>query len=192
MRRLHGVFLALMLMSQCGCRDTASPAGSQPDSVEPAAGESAAILAAQALDTSLPQAQRRDAATRMMTAAEPDAAIPSMHSLLATSDDDSVREMMAKRLGDLRDMDSSPQLIEAMGDSSTRVREAAAHSLIKMLGRDYFFRPDDPPDLQRAAQDRYRRYWDYIQGNPYMLETFRERNQQLRREGEAALRPEQE
>jgi HEAT repeat protein len=191
----HGILLSVLLLGSAGCGHTASSAGGQPRassstvSVEPATTEFAATLAVQAMDTSLSQAQRREAATRMMTAAEPDAAIPSMRILLATSDDASVRELMAKRLGDLRNIDSSPQLLDALADTSPSVQEAAAHSLLKMLGRDFFFRSDEPPALQSAAQARYRKYWEHLQASPSTLARLRERNKELRREREQQVAP---
>lgn len=195
MRRLHGTFLTLMLMCLSGCRDSASPAGgpsdfaSHADSGGQATGESAATLAARAMDATLAQAQRREAAAQMMTASEPDAAIPAMWTLMATSDDESVREMMARRLGDLRDIDSSPKLLDALEDPVPRVQEAAAHSLLKMLGRDFFFRADDPPERKQAVVQRYRKYWEDIQNSPHTNQLLRENNQRLRREWEQASPP---
>ena len=190
MQTQFGIILNVMLLGLAGCGHSTSDAGGQTDasrrnvSSETGVPESAIALAARAMDVSLTQAERREAATRMTTAADPDAAIPNMRSLLATSDDEFVRATMAKRLGDLRDMDSSPQLLDALGDASPQVQEAAAHSLLKMLGRDFFFRSDDLPEFRQAAQARYRKYWEDIQSSPATRDRLRERNQQLRREQE--------
>lgn len=65
----------------------------------------------------------------------------------------------AAGLGDRRDAESTPMLLDAMQDQSALVRGRAGVAVKKILGADFFFRAEDPPEKRHEVIQRYRDLW---------------------------------
>lgn len=96
-----------------------------------------------------------DAATRQKAALElarhPDKPLPHLRSVFQQSQDAAVKAAVALGLGRLKDWESMPELLNALDSESAQLRANAALAVNKMLGIDYKFRADDPPQ-RRAAK----------------------------------------
>ena len=79
---------------------------------------------------------------------------------LAGSDSPEVRADSAGRLGAWHDRQSMPQLIAALDDDDLNVRARAGAAVIEILGADFLFRADDPPQRRRQAVERIKKHWE--------------------------------
>ena len=70
------------------------------------------------------------------------------------------RAEAAAQLGAMRDRQSMPQLIAALEDDDLNVRARANAAVIQILGADFFFRADDPPERRRQAVERIKKHWN--------------------------------
>jgi hypothetical protein len=53
-----------------------------------------------------------------------------------------------------------PLLLTAMEDESILVRARASVAVKKILGTDFFFHADDPPQKRQEALDKYKLLWE--------------------------------
>ena len=70
------------------------------------------------------------------------------------------RAEAAAQLGAMRDRQSVPQLIAALEDDDLHVRARANAAVIQILGADFMFRADDPPERRRQAVERIKKHWE--------------------------------
>ncbi len=79
---------------------------------------------------------------------------------LVEGDSAAVRAAAADGLGTRRDVESMPALLDAMEDADALVRGRAGAAVQKILGADFFFRADDPPDKRADTLARIRAHWE--------------------------------
>ena len=98
------------------------------------------------------------------------------------------RALGVQRLGELRDFESMPIVIDAMNDSR-QVRESAAIAAREIVGAGIKFRSYDPPEKRRAEMQSVRRLYDLAQQNgkryfidlvPILLERMNDPSQEIR------------
>lgn len=66
----------------------------------------------------------------------------------------------AAQLGERRDTQSMPALLQAMEDPDPQVRARAGVAVQKILHADFYFRADDPPEKREQALQRIRQHWE--------------------------------
>jgi hypothetical protein len=71
-----------------------------------------------------------------------------------------VRAAAADALGAMKDLESMPLLLDAMEDPDARVRGRAGAAVRRILGADFFFRAEDPPDRREETLGRIRDHWE--------------------------------
>jgi HEAT repeat protein len=71
-----------------------------------------------------------------------------------------VRAAAADALGAMGDSQSMPQLLAAMEDANAAVRGRAGVAVQRILGADFFFRANDPPEKREDTLQRIRNHWD--------------------------------
>lgn len=74
-----------------------------------------------------------------------------------------VRAAAAQGLGYLRDVDSLPELIDAMEDGSVLVRGRAGAAVSRIVGLQVGFRAAAPPEERQKAVAFYRKFWEEAQ-----------------------------
>jgi hypothetical protein len=92
--------------------------------------------------------------------------VAHMRDVFAKTDSPEVKSAVIQGLGAQRDWDSMPKLIEALGDSSDRVRDRAGIAVTAILGVDYFFRANDPPQKRASAIKSIRQRYNKMLKNP--------------------------
>ena len=99
------------------------------------------------------------------------------------------RALGVQRLGELRDFESMPIVIDAMDDESRQVRESAANAAREIVGAGIKFRSYDPPEKRQVEMQAVRRLYDLAQQNgkryfvdlvPILLERMNDPSQEIR------------
>jgi HEAT repeat protein len=102
----------------------------------------------------------------------------------AWANDESVRQACAEALSRIALVKSLPSLIEALDDNDARVRKAAFESLSAITRRDLeiskdeatnlpkTYEPDGPLADRRAAQGKWKEWWDATKGVVVLVERF--------------------
>lgn len=118
-------------------------------------------LAEQALSAENPIAQAR-ATTELRTRG----AAPQLREVMAQTRDAEVRATAAQALGDLEDFQSVPELLTLCDDASPLVRGRAGAALCSILGADFPFAADLPPDKRTRVTDAMRKMYEQMRRSP--------------------------
>lgn len=86
--------------------------------------------------------------------------VDELRRMLREGETDEIRALGAGGLGEHRDAQSVPLLLDAMEDESQMVRGQAGVAVTKILGADFYFDPADPPEERKEIVDKYRRLWE--------------------------------
>ena len=93
-------------------------------------------------------------------------ALPSLRRVAAESKNPGVRANALQALGGLNDIESMPMLLSAMEDDDVMVRGRAGSAATMILGADYFFRAEDPPQKRKAILGAMRKSYQQLLKNP--------------------------
>ena len=88
-----------------------------------------------------------------------------MRGVLIESETPEVRAAAAAGMGNSGDLESTPDLLDAMEDESVRVRETAAQAIGRLLGWNHDFRADDPLEKRQETIAQYRERWTTFQNS---------------------------
>lgn len=77
-----------------------------------------------------------------------------------------VKAAVIQGLAGVRDFDSMPRLIQNLEDTSQRVRASANAAVVEILGADFYFRADDPPEKRAAAIQAIKREYERFKQKP--------------------------
>ena len=86
--------------------------------------------------------------------------IEELRVLLAEGKTPAERAQGAAGLGERGDKASIPLLFLAMEDGSALVRARAGVAVKKILGTDFFYDPEAPPEKRREALEKYQALWE--------------------------------
>lgn len=86
-----------------------------------------------------------------------------MQRVLIESETPEVRAATAAGMGNSGDLQSTPNLLDAMEDESVLVRETAAQAIARLLGWNHDFRADDPIEKRQETIAEYREWWTEFQ-----------------------------
>jgi HEAT repeat protein len=86
-----------------------------------------------------------------------------LRRVFSESDTPEVRAAIAQGLGRQRDVESLPDLIDAMEDASPLVRGRAGVAVRRIVGLEVPFGADAPPEERRKAVAFYRKFWEDAQ-----------------------------
>jgi len=120
-----------------------------------------AVLAAQALSEGIEEGEREVAAVQL--ARHPEEPAAELRRVLRESESPKVRAAVIRGLGNLYDVDSLPELIDAMEDESVLVRGRAGVAVQRIVGLDAGFRAEDPEEKRGEAVAKYRQFWEECQ-----------------------------
>jgi hypothetical protein len=120
-------------------------------------------LAEQALTGDNPIAQQLAAA---QLSNHRDAATPQLRQVLKEARHPDVRAAAAQGLGDVQDFQSVPELLRLCDDPSPLVRGRAGAAVTNIIGMDFFFKADDPPEQRKAAIEAMRRAYEQMRRQP--------------------------
>jgi HEAT repeat protein len=121
--------------------------------------------------------QRESAARRMVRIGKP--AAQHLRRVLVESKTPEVRAACIQGLATHWDYDGMPALLDALEDESPLVRGRAGAAVEKMLGADFGFRFDDPPEKRAKSVNTLRQEWARMQNSP-VLEDWKKRLQNRR------------
>ena len=88
-----------------------------------------------------------------------------MRGVLIESETPEVRAAAAAGMGNSGDLESTPELLDAMEDGSVLVRETAAQAIGRLLGWNHDFRADDPLEKRQETIAQYRERWTTFQNS---------------------------
>jgi len=88
-----------------------------------------------------------------------------MRVVLIESETAEVRAAAAAGMGNSRDLETTPDLLDAMEDESVLVRETAAQAVGRLLGWKHGFRADDPLEKRQETIAQYRERWTKFQNS---------------------------
>ena len=88
-----------------------------------------------------------------------------MQRVLIESETPEVRAATAAGMGNSGDLQSTPNLLDAMEDESMLVRETAAQAIGRLLGWNHDFRADDPLENRQETIAQYRERWTKFQNS---------------------------
>ncbi|MCX5682218.1 MAG: HEAT repeat domain-containing protein [Planctomycetota bacterium] len=77
-----------------------------------------------------------------------------------------VRAAAVTALGLNHDWSAMPDILRALEDESDLVRAGAASAVRRLWQRDFFYRPDDPPQKRAASVARIRDAWEEYRHSP--------------------------
>jgi HEAT repeat protein len=120
-------------------------------------------LAQQALTGDNPIAQQLAAA---QLSNHRQAAAPQLRQVLKQASNPDVRAAAAQGLGDVQDFQSVPELLRLCDDPSPLVRGRAGAAVTNIIGMDFFFKADDPPEKRKAIVESMRRAYDQMRRYP--------------------------
>jgi hypothetical protein len=120
-------------------------------------------LARQALEGATPQA-REAAAVKLAALGE--RAHDLQVRVLNESRDPNVRAAMIQGLAAQWEYGSMPAFLDAMNDESPLVRGRAGAAVQRMLGADFGFQYDDPPEKRKALIAGLRKEWEFLKKSP--------------------------
>lgn len=86
--------------------------------------------------------------------------VDELRDMLINGTSPDQRALGAAGLGERGDKDSMPLLFTAMEDESALVRARAAVAVKKLLGTDFFFNAEDPPEDRQVALQKYKSLWE--------------------------------
>jgi HEAT repeat protein len=121
-------------------------------------------LAQQALSGDNPVVQQR-AASQLSSYRHAQAA-PPLRQVLKEARHPDVRAAAAQGLGDVQDFQSVPELLRLCDDPSLLVRGRAGAAVTNIIGMDFFFQADDPPEKRKAVIDSMRRAYEQMRRYP--------------------------
>jgi HEAT repeat protein len=107
----------------------------------------------------------REKAARLL-AESGQAGIPHMREVVAKTDSPEIKSDLIQGLGAAKDWRSMPVLLDALGDANERIRARAGVAVTDMLGVDYLFRAQDPPDKREAIAKIMRKRYESMLKNP--------------------------
>jgi HEAT repeat protein len=120
-------------------------------------------LAEQALSGDNPLVQQMAAA---QLSNHRQAAAPQLRQVLKQASNPDVRAAAAQGLGDVQDFQSVPELLRLCEDPSPLVRGRAGAAVTNIIGMDFFFKADDPPEKRKAVIESMRRAYDQMRRYP--------------------------
>ena len=85
--------------------------------------------------------------------------VAELREMLREGETPEERALGAAGLGARDDLPSVPLLLAAMEDESPAVRARASAAVVKVLGTDFYFKPNDPPEKRAAVVERYQSLW---------------------------------
>ena len=88
-----------------------------------------------------------------------------MRVVLIESETAEVRAAAAAGMGNSGDLETTPDLLDAMEDESVLVRETAAQAVGRLLGWNHGFRADDPLEKRQETIAQYRERWIKFQNS---------------------------
>ena len=97
-----------------------------------------------------------------------DVPVESVRSVFRQSESAEVRAAAVQGLGRVRDVDTLPELIDAMEDESPLVRGRAGAAVRRIVGLNYEFRALDPPEERAKAVAFYRKFWKEARGSKFV------------------------
>jgi HEAT repeat protein len=121
-------------------------------------------LAEQALAGDNPIVQQR-AATQLSGYRHAEAA-PPLRQVLKEARHPDVRAAAAQGLGDVQDFQSVPELLRLCDDPSPLVRGRAGAAVTNIIGMDFFFNANDPPEKRKAVIESMRRAYEQMRRFP--------------------------
>jgi HEAT repeat protein len=113
-----------------------------------------------------PRPETREASIIALGRLRPRDAPETLVQALRTDAAPEVRAAAATALGINHTWDAIPDIIRALEDDSYSVRAGAAMAIRRMWQRDYFYRPDDPPQKRAASVARIRDAWEEFRRSP--------------------------
>jgi HEAT repeat protein len=116
-------------------------------------------LVEQALTGDTPLIQQQ-AATALV--AHQHATAPQLRQVLKEARHPDVRAAAAQGLGDVQDFQSVPELLRLCDDPAPLVRGRAGAAVTSIIGMDFFFKAEDPPDQRKAAIESMRRAYEQM------------------------------
>jgi HEAT repeat protein len=93
-------------------------------------------------------------------------AAPQLRYVLSKTREPELRATTAQALGDLEDFQSVPELLRMCEDPSPLVRGRSGAAVTKIIGMDFLFQSDDPPDQRSKAVASMRRAYEQMRRNP--------------------------
>ena len=94
------------------------------------------------------------------------AAAPQLRQVLKEARHPDVRAAAAQGLGDVQDFQSVPELLRLCDDPSPLVRGRAGAAVTNIIGMDFFFKADDPPEQRKAVIESMRRAYEQMRRHP--------------------------
>jgi hypothetical protein len=122
-------------------------------------------LARQALEAATP-AEQEVAAVRLAELGTD--AKDHLRQVLTESQSAAVRAACIRGLAAQWDYDTMPMLLDALEDPSPLVRGRAGVAVQRLLGADFGFRCDDPPEKRGMVVKRLRQEWERVKDTPAM------------------------
>jgi len=113
-----------------------------------------------------PRPETREASVIALGRLRPRDAPETLVQALRTDAAPEVRAAAATALGINHTWDAMPDIIRALEDDSYQVRAGAAMAIRRMWQRDYFYRPEDPPQKRAASVARIRDAWEEFRHSP--------------------------
>ncbi len=83
-----------------------------------------------------------------------------LRNVLTTEDSREARAAAAALLGEMRDEQSMPELLQAMEDPDPLIRGRAAAAVRKIMGADYYFRAEGSPARRKEVLAIIKRDWE--------------------------------
>jgi hypothetical protein len=159
-----------------GLHSTDSPKQEKIPVQPPKPGRSPEELVRVALESTDP-VQQEKAAVELAELGRP--ALKHLQRLLAESQSNQVRAAVIQGVAFQRDYDSMPILLDAMADPSLVVRGRAGAAVQRLLGLEFSFDADGPPDEREKIITAVRRQWESLRDSPGFKTRKKEMQSQL-------------
>jgi len=155
-------------------RSPEQPVGEALESADPVKRETAPVelppwyrspdeLVGVALESADP-AEQEKAAVELAALGRP--AMKHLQRVLAESQSDRVRAAVARGLASEPDYDSMPVLLDALADPSPVVRDRAGAAVQQLLGAEFQFAADAPPEERERDIAAIRKEWERLRDSP--------------------------
>ena len=92
--------------------------------------------------------------------------VPELRRVLKQAQTPQLKVAAVQGLARADDIESAPHIFDLLEDPDPQVRGQAGAALTAMLGEDYFFAAEDPPQKRRAIAASMRKRFDQLKQHP--------------------------